>query len=163
MKPQDVMKLVNEVRSQIEGVTFTGGEPFEQAFCLSQLAVLLQEEGLSVMSFTGYTLEELLAMEDDSVLRLLSSLDILVDGRYIREQAAPLLWRGSANQRICLLTSRYKDFLREAQEQTIQLEAEVGAAEVTLTGNIQLNVFSLLKDMLKRDYGIILGGKQEVL
>lgn len=45
--------------------------------------------------WTGYTLAEL----DDSQQALLPYIDVLVDGKFIQEQADPgLEWRGSANQ-----------------------------------------------------------------
>lgn len=39
----------------IEGVTFSGGEPFEQAEALAELAEQLADRGLTIVIFTGYT------------------------------------------------------------------------------------------------------------
>ena len=50
--------------SGIEGITYTGGEPFEQAQGLALLSKQLQAAGLTVVCYTGYTLERLAALED---------------------------------------------------------------------------------------------------
>jgi anaerobic ribonucleoside-triphosphate reductase activating protein len=103
--------LMAEIRGAmpaIEGVTFLGGEPFEQAGGLARLAAGARELGLSVMVFSGYTLEELRDRADGAVEALLRSTDVLVDGRY--DAARPertRLWAGSENQRFHYLTDRY--------------------------------------------------------
>lgn len=83
------------------GVTFSGGEPFCQAEEFSRLAKMLKADGYEVASYTGYTLEELLALNTPAVLDLLQSLDILIDGRFeIKNRSLELLFKGSTNQRI---------------------------------------------------------------
>ena len=89
----------------IEGVTFTGGEPFAQARALTALAERVHTAGLSVFVFTGYDLDELSRPEH---LALLAVTDVVVAGRYVEaERASGLPWRGSANQRVHFLTDRY--------------------------------------------------------
>jgi anaerobic ribonucleoside-triphosphate reductase activating protein len=94
----------------VEGVTLLGGEPFEQALALAHLARGARELGLSVMAFSGYTLEELRsrAAGGAAVADLLAALDVLVDGSYQAERPErQRLWVGSANQRFHYLTDRY--------------------------------------------------------
>src|SRR5215475_10657897 len=69
----------------IEGITLLGGEPFAHAPIASELAKAMQQRSLTVMVFSGYTLEELQQKEDPSIKELLGHTDILVDGPYIRE------------------------------------------------------------------------------
>lgn len=89
----------------IEGVTFTGGEPFVQARALAALAERVRGAGLSVFVLTGYELEELTRPEHRA---LLAVTDVLVTGRYRREERAiGLAWRGSANQTVLFLSDRY--------------------------------------------------------
>jgi anaerobic ribonucleoside-triphosphate reductase activating protein len=91
----------------IEGITLTGGEPFEQADALCALVERCRARGLSAMSFTGYELEELQAPAQRA---LLARLDIVVTGRYrAAERSLDLAWRGSSNQRVRFLTERYND------------------------------------------------------
>jgi anaerobic ribonucleoside-triphosphate reductase activating protein len=86
----------------LDGLTFSGGEPFEQAEAFSELAVKAKNIGLNVMAYTGYTFERLL--ENNNIAGcsvLLNNTDILVDGRFDKTQRNILLkFRGSENQRV---------------------------------------------------------------
>jgi len=91
----------------IEGITFTGGEPFSQARALAKVARSVRAEGLSVFVFTGYELGELSA---EAQRALLDETDVLVAGRYVEaERVEGLPWRGSRNQRVHFLSARYGD------------------------------------------------------
>lgn len=94
----------------VEGVTFLGGEPFEQAGALAALAQHARALGMTVMVFSGYTLDELRARADAAPL--LAQIDLLVDGPYDRARPEPTppvgrRWIGSANQRMHYLTAAY--------------------------------------------------------
>ncbi len=85
------------------GVTFSGGEPFCQAEALYRLGLRFKERGLNLMAYSGWTFEQLTekAKTEEYVGRLLSILDILVDGRFeLSERSLMLPYRGSSNQRI---------------------------------------------------------------
>lgn len=93
----------------LSGMTFSGGEPFCQPEPLCKLAGKVKETGKDVVIFTGYTLEQLEAMADPSVEKLLGLCDLLVDGPFLEsERDLDLVFRGSRNQRILDL-SRYPD------------------------------------------------------
>ena len=86
-----------------DGITFSGGEPFEQAGDCAVIARAARDNGLNVWAYSGYTFEELLkkAENQPEVLELLKLTDVLVDGRFVLAQRSlSLKWRGSANQRI---------------------------------------------------------------
>lgn len=128
---RDVDELAADIRATvgIEGVTFTGGEPFMQARALAELARVVRDAGLSVFLFTGYELAELTRPEHGTLLAL---SDVVVSGRYVEAQRSlDLPWRGSANQQIHFLTQRYgpADMLR-APEVEFHLGAD-GALTVT--------------------------------
>jgi anaerobic ribonucleoside-triphosphate reductase activating protein len=110
MRLADVLAAVEEVRSQgIEGITLLGGEPLAHAAGAAALARAARELGLSVMVFSGYTIEEARGMRDPLVDALLAHTDILVDGPYVRELPDTVRrWIGSTNQRIHFLTGRYQ-------------------------------------------------------
>jgi anaerobic ribonucleoside-triphosphate reductase activating protein len=94
----------------VEGITLLGGEPLAHAAGAAVLARALREKGLTVMVFSGYTLEEAQALPDTAVADLLACVDILVDGPYIREQPdTRRRWIGSTNQRIHFLSDRYRE------------------------------------------------------
>lgn len=93
----------------VEGITLLGGEPLAHAREAVALARQVRADGLSVMIFSGYTLEEARLLPDPAVAELLGLTDILVDGLYLREQPEQRRrWIGSANQRIHFLTDRYR-------------------------------------------------------
>lgn len=109
MTPRSVADWLLSIEG-IDGVTFSGGEPFEQARTLTRVIDHVRaERDLSVMSFSGYTLESLRAYGTPAQQAYLDRLDLLVDGPYDRTRHSDLLWRGSSNQRIHLLTQRHRD------------------------------------------------------
>ena len=62
---------------------------------------LVHEAGGDVFCYTGYTYEQLLAMDDPAVASLLDEVDVLIDGPFLlAERDLTLLFRGSANQRL---------------------------------------------------------------
>ena len=104
----EVMDIIEDIFKQdfIEGVTFLGGEPFEQADALGIIAERVKQRGLSVLCFTGGKLEEL--RENPVNKKLLDNIDLLIDGEFIEEltdYSRP--WCGSSNQRYHFLTDRY--------------------------------------------------------
>ncbi len=83
----------------VHGITFSGGEPFEQAEALIPLAQELKTRGYHLMAFSGYTFEQLRSRAE--CRELLSLLDLLVDGPFLEAQKSlELRFRGSRNQRI---------------------------------------------------------------
>jgi anaerobic ribonucleoside-triphosphate reductase activating protein len=93
---------------EIEGVTFLGGEPFAQAGALADLGERVRRQGLSVLTFTGYTLVALRARRDEATEALLRVTDLLLAGPFRqKERDFSRPWVGSANQRYHFLTSRY--------------------------------------------------------
>ncbi|CAM4145773.1 anaerobic ribonucleoside-triphosphate reductase activating protein [Campylobacter armoricus] len=98
---QDLASLYDEICKNplLQGVTFSGGEPFMQAKNLSILAKYIKNLGLDITIYTGFTYEELL--QNKQTKKLLFLADILVDGKFILEQKdLSLKFKGSANQRI---------------------------------------------------------------
>lgn len=99
----DVSKLVLNVVEDplIKGVTFSGGDPFQQARPFMYMALYLRNRGINIWSYTGYNIEEILNSNDIFKKQLLANIDVLVDGQYIEEYKVDgLKYRGSKNQRI---------------------------------------------------------------
>lgn len=99
-------KLVEEIQKDplLQGVTFSGGEPFCQAEALAELGQRVKEDfSLDVVVYTGYTYEQLCQgkAEHPEWEKLLEVADYLVDGPFILAQRdLELRFRGSRNQRI---------------------------------------------------------------
>ena len=121
------------IKEGVEGITLMGGEPLAHAGGASGLAIAARERGLSVMVFTGYTLEAARDMGPD-VQALLDHTDILVDGPYVRELPdTTRRWIGSTNQRIHFLTDRYR-VDDSCWQQRNTLEIRVRGNEVSVNG-----------------------------
>ena len=117
---------------EIEGVSILGGEPFEQPAGVLAFARRVKQRGLTVMIYSGYTLEELRARPEPEVGELLAVTDLLVDGRYDRarpEEPPPLgrRWLGSTNQTMHYLTTAYApDDPRMHEANTVELHWKDG-------------------------------------
>ena len=97
--------LLEKVKSNplLDGVTFSGGEPFCQAKQLYELGLEVKKAGMNVVTYTGYLYEYLTehADSDNYYRELLSVTDSLVDGPFVLGKRDILLkFRGSSNQRI---------------------------------------------------------------
>jgi anaerobic ribonucleoside-triphosphate reductase activating protein len=98
---KQVIRLLKQHKKTKRGVTFSGGEPFLQAAELAETAQAARQLGWDVVTYTGFTYEELLRMEDPGVKALLFASDILIDGKYIHAlRDVKLQFRGSSNQRM---------------------------------------------------------------
>jgi anaerobic ribonucleoside-triphosphate reductase activating protein len=154
---KDVDSLLQDVITarikfpEIEGVTFLGGEPFEQAESLTELSKKLHKQNFSIMVFSGYTLAELKdhqSSEYESRLNFLTSIDLLVDGRYQQDNVdTDRPWVGSKNQEFHFLTERYS-------EETLFKSVRDGL-EITVlkSGEVQINGWatdSQLENLLEK-------------
>ncbi|MDR1016362.1 MAG: anaerobic ribonucleoside-triphosphate reductase activating protein [Coriobacteriales bacterium] len=104
--PEQIWAKV-ETNPLLQGLTFSGGEPFEQPEGLTTLAHLAHEQGkqpngqpMNVWAYSGYLFEELLAA-GGAKRELLNNVDVLVDGPFEQDKKSyALLFKGSSNQRI---------------------------------------------------------------
>lgn len=103
----------------LDGVTFSGGEPFCQAEALAYIGKRVHEAGLDVITYTGYEFERLYADRDKNGWgELLAVTDILIDGRFeLDRKDWNIKFRGSSNQ-------RYLD-CKASLAQGMAVEAEV--------------------------------------
>ncbi|GFJ85694.1 4Fe-4S single cluster domain-containing protein [Phytohabitans houttuyneae] len=96
------------VHEAVDGLTLSGGEPFDQAGAAADLVRRVRaRRDMSVLSYTGYTLSHLRRHGTPDQHALLDALDLLVDGPYLRAKHADLRWRASTNQRVHHLTGRH--------------------------------------------------------
>lgn len=131
----DVNALANDIIShqEIEGITISGGEPFEQA---DELATLLKKvhearPELTVISYTGYLYEQLTSVNAKA---LLAELDLLIDGQYVHELNDNKGIRGSSNQRLLFFSERLRDKEQELNYGNRKLEIVFQGSEYTVIG-----------------------------
>ena len=100
--PEQLSLLLHRVARQhpVDGLTVTGGEPFEQCEELSALLEAVADITGDVLLYSGYTLEELEERGSPAVASILRRAAVLIDSPYVQAQNTGLPLRGSANQRI---------------------------------------------------------------
>jgi anaerobic ribonucleoside-triphosphate reductase activating protein len=140
---QDVLRARQE--HALEGVTFSGGEPMQQADSLLRLIQCLHQQapGLSFGMFSGYAEHELDqgqywiwgdGSSDQRRKRLWQEirayLDFAIFGRFNQAQPSNMPLRTSGNQVLRLFTNRYSqaDFSEQLTEVSIH---EDGQVEIT--------------------------------
>jgi anaerobic ribonucleoside-triphosphate reductase activating protein len=131
----------------IEGVTMTGGEPFEQDIEALQTFLQLAKNDprqLSVMCYTGKLMTEL--QHDCDISGILRYIDILVDGSYIHELNDGHRWRGSSNQRMYPLNERYINVVLDAEN---RFDREV---EISLTADMRFDLTGIPNDGFMADF-----------
>ncbi|MBG6238543.1 anaerobic ribonucleoside-triphosphate reductase activating protein [Mycetocola sp. CAN_C7] len=104
--------VTDAVAAGAQGITLLGGEPFDQAAALATIAEAFRDAGLTVMTFSGYTLDLLTEWAGDraDIARLLAATDLLIDGPYLQDAPDSIRpWLGSTNQGIRALTPAYAD------------------------------------------------------
>lgn len=120
--------------AEVDGVTISGGEPFDQPEALLELLAGLdawraERAGeVDVLCYSGYPLRHLERRHP----RALDLVDALVTGPYREDLPTDLIWRGSANQelapRSAIGLARYAEFLDcRPAEPPIQVAVEPGA------------------------------------
>jgi anaerobic ribonucleoside-triphosphate reductase activating protein len=126
LTPEEVIQRLD--LQEIEGLTFSGGEPMEQAAGLAMLTKLIRKKkDLSLICFTGYCYERLVNNPPNMGVRdLLSEVDVLIDGPYIQAKNDSVGLRGSANQRIIHLTPRLRGRNLEAQSRRVEVTIRDG-------------------------------------
>lgn len=101
----DMDELVQKVKDEpfLDGVTFSGGDPFQQADKFAYLAKKLHEANINIWAYTGYTFEELmkLAQTNHHIKQMINNVDVIVDGRFMKDKMSEnLKYCGSSNQRV---------------------------------------------------------------
>lgn len=101
----DIDDIIKKVKANplLDGITLSGGEPFEQAPACAELGKKAQLAGLDVVTYTGYRYEYIVknAGAREGWAELLQISDILIDGKFELDKKSLLLkFRGSRNQRI---------------------------------------------------------------
>jgi len=97
----DFFKIIEPYLNQVDGITFSGGEPLYQAMELLELLDKIPHT--DKMLFTGYYKNEL----NDIQLKCFDKFDLVVEGRFEEDKMGDFLWRGSSNQIISSPSNKY--------------------------------------------------------
>jgi anaerobic ribonucleoside-triphosphate reductase activating protein len=96
-----IKRMLDPQGAPRDGVTILGGEPFLQPKGLLALMRSLKQRDQHTTIYTGYTLEDLVSRNDQTINQILELADILIDGPFVKELSDNAgEWIGSTNQRI---------------------------------------------------------------
>lgn len=104
------------VNTGAEGITVSGGEPFEQASAVAETIGLVREHRpAELIVYTGFLYEELqeMAKYDEGVARLLKAAQVIIDGPYVKELDDGRPYIGSSNQRVIVLDESCRERMEE--------------------------------------------------
>ena len=131
----EIYSKISEVKDEIEGITFLGGEPLDQIDEVITLSKEVQNIGLSVVIFTGYKFEEL--NKKEKFIELKKYVDILIDGEFVEEQkdfSRP--WVGSKNQKYYFLSDRYSEEILEQYRNKFEIRIQNDQTTMNGMGDI---------------------------
>lgn len=141
--------------NKLDGITISGGEPFEQKDELLKLCSLLVADDILV--YTGYSYEELKELCQSDLTA--SKISVIITNPYIEERNDDLPLRGSSNQEIIYLNPLYKNMYEQyllsavREQQFFVEENTIYHAGIPLKGQAE---------MIRREINnIIEGGKKE--
>ncbi|WP_424357114.1 4Fe-4S cluster-binding domain-containing protein [Methanocella sp. MCL-LM] len=101
-------RLIQSARTyDCEGITISGGEPFQQSVALSLLVRNVRLSGLSIVCFTGYPDHKIIKSTDVAVKELTSNIDVLICGSYNNCRDHQYSWYDPTDKSIIFLTDRY--------------------------------------------------------
>ncbi len=81
----EVFNIIKNLEEDYDGITISGGEPFQQYEQLIAFIYLIKTQTkLNIQCYTGYELNELSTLYQDGLY--LKFIDYLVDGRYVQSQ-----------------------------------------------------------------------------
>ena len=153
-KVRDVSEVISEIEMQlatepdVEGLSFLGGEPFNQAGALAEVGHYFRGLGYSLTTFTGFTYDSLLSQSkrNHSFRKLLSVTDLLIDGPFIENRLDKVRpWLGSTNQKYRFLTNRYS--MKDIYSSTDSIEITVNErGEVLINGWASIEQVKSLTD-----------------
>ncbi|CDF93197.1 MULTISPECIES: 4Fe-4S single cluster domain-containing protein [unclassified Pseudomonas] len=98
---EQLLEQITPWLHEADGITISGGEPFDQFDALrSLLESLRQRSDLDILVYSGYSLEQL----DEPLFQANGLIDALISDPYIEALGQTMALRGSDNQRLSLLT-----------------------------------------------------------
>ncbi|OQX17692.1 MAG: hypothetical protein BWK76_09915 [Desulfobulbaceae bacterium A2] len=114
--PACLLRHLLRLPRDLDGVTISGGEPFDQAVALTALLTELhrQRPEWTVLVYSGSTLRHL--QRTLAARPMLAVVDVLVDGKYQRQNARIHPLAGSGNQRVIPLSSRGESMVGEMSD-----------------------------------------------
>ena len=139
-EPKEVDEVIRHVLGivdeRIDGITISGGEPFEQPAALAALidglrdALVLHPVEIDVLCYSGFSFAEL----ERSHPALLARLDAIIPEPFLPGEATDLPWRGSANQPLVALSAVGKDRYGDVSAPARAVQLDVSGGHLAIVG-----------------------------
>ena len=117
----EVKKVLDNWIPSCDGITISGGEPFDQEPALFELLLFLKSYKLSILASSGYSFQKLKDKKE-----IIDHIDILISEPYDHKQSQTKALLGSDNQKIHLLTSLgkeiFSDYIKKAPEKKFDIQ-----------------------------------------
>ena len=101
-----LMMALSSYLPLVDGITISGGEPFDQFDALLAIVAQLREKTeVDILLYTGYSIEDI----PDQLQQIKPYIDVLISDPFRRQTSQTLRLRGSDNQRLHCFTSQAKE------------------------------------------------------
>lgn len=101
-----LMMALSSYLPLVDGITISGGEPFDQFDALLAIVVQLRKKTeVDILLYTGYSIEDI----PDQLQKIKPYIDVLISDPFQRQTSQTLRLRGSDNQRLHCFTSQAKE------------------------------------------------------
>lgn len=144
---EEVVSSAASWLSQADGITISGGEPFDQADALHELLRQVRRPGQDILVYSGYALEKL------DLCRFDGLIDAIVADPFSLAHQQTLALRGSDNQRLVCLTplgrARLGDQERRLSADERHLDLMFAENEVFMVGIPARGDLSKLSELLR--------------
>ena len=101
-----LMMALSSYLPLVDGITISGGEPFDQFDALLAIVVQLRKKTeVDILLYTGYSIEDI----PDQLQQIKPYIDVLISDPFQRQTSQTLRLRGSDNQRLHCFTSQAKE------------------------------------------------------
>ncbi len=128
-KIEDLIRQIEKIKNDIEGITILGGEPLDQYKEILELSKKVKNLNLSIILYTGYPLK----IVEKKYNEILNYIDILISEPYneTKRDITNGGIIGSTNQKITFYSSKYtlKD-LTPHNEIEISIDEDNGSIKV---------------------------------
>jgi anaerobic ribonucleoside-triphosphate reductase activating protein len=153
----DLIEALGGRLDEADGVTVSGGEPFDQLDALEELLHGVQSRlrgDQDVLVFSGHELERILPIVQARLL----PIDALISDPFLLSSAQTIALRGSDNQRLTCLTplgqERYRGFERARDERDKALDLMMDDDGTAWFADIpDRSLFAKLQEQIERDGG----------
>lgn len=100
---EQLMRTLSSYLPLIDGITISGGEPFDQFEALLAIVVQLRKKTkVDILVYTGYSVEYI----SEQLQQIKPYIDVLISDPFQRQSSQTLRLRGSDNQRLHCFTSQ---------------------------------------------------------